>query len=210
MIKLETSFTLPLDVKQAWSFLREPAFVASCIPGAKITDTGADDMHTGEIQFRFGPTVATFAGQVQLVYDDDARRCTIKASGTDRKGASRAIANFDLDAREAGNGTHASLVGGFDVVGPLETFAKAGGVHLAKSLTEEFARNMATAIDTRSAAGTAAQTAAERDPVEATEAATRASAAPSTRTTLRIGWRGLRGWLSSMVKRRCRRSPPAR
>ena len=39
--------------------------------------------------------------------------------------------------------------GNFNVTGPLETFANAGGVHLARELLAEFAGNMAQALERR-------------------------------------------------------------
>jgi hypothetical protein len=45
------------------------------------------------------------------------------------------------------------MEGGFEVAGPLEMFASAGGVHVARALMAEFATNIARAIEQRRASG---------------------------------------------------------
>jgi len=41
--------------------------------------------------------------------------------------------------------------GHFNVTGPLETFANAGGVHLARAILAEFAENIAKVVSERAA-----------------------------------------------------------
>ena len=43
------------------------------------------------------------------------------------------------------------MEGGFNVTGPLETFAQAGGVHVARALMAEFAANIAHLVEERRA-----------------------------------------------------------
>ncbi len=42
-----------------------------------------------------------------------------------------------------------SMEGAFDMAGPLETFASAGGVHVARALMKDFAANIAKVIEQR-------------------------------------------------------------
>ena len=72
-----------------------------------------------------------------------ARRCTIEGRGIDGRGASRALASGVVTASGGGAATVLKVEGNFNVTGPLETFANAGGVHLARAILAEFAGNMA-------------------------------------------------------------------
>ena len=63
-----------------------------------------------------------------------------------------------------GEATLLAVKGSFTVTGPLETFANAGGVHVARALLAEFAANMAALV-------------AERTPAEAPVAAPAPAAA---------------------------------
>ena len=77
--------------------------------------------------------MATFRGEAKLAYDDAALRCTIEGRGIDGRGVSRALASGVVTA----SGTETTVLkveGNFNVTGPLETFASAGGVHLAREL----------------------------------------------------------------------------
>ena len=128
--------------------MSDPAVVAACIPGAELNELTPDGAHRGKITFKFGPTVAVFRGETRLTYDHPAKRCVIEARGIDQKGASRARARFDVAARGEET-TEVTLDGGFEVAGPLETFASAGGVHVARALMKEFATNIANVIEQR-------------------------------------------------------------
>ena len=58
------------------------------------------------------------------------------------RGASRANASGAVEA----SGTDTTVLkveGNFNVTGPLETFANAGGVHVARAILAEFAENVA-------------------------------------------------------------------
>jgi hypothetical protein len=76
------------------------------------------------------------------------KRCLIEARGIDQKGASRARARFEVQVRGADT-TEITMEGGFEVAGPLEMFASAGGVHVARALMTEFANNIARVIEQR-------------------------------------------------------------
>jgi carbon monoxide dehydrogenase subunit G len=150
MIPLKESFKVAATPGEVWPLIADPALVASCMPGAELTGIGPDGVCAGKFTFRFGPTVAVFRGETQLTYDHAARRCTIDARGIDQRGASRARARFEVTL-EGSEATVVTLDGGFDVNGPIETFATAGGVHLARVLMGDFAANLARVIEARRA-----------------------------------------------------------
>lgn len=148
MIELKEKFSVPAPPDEVWPLMSDPAVVAACIPGAELTELTADGAHRGKVTFKFGPTVAVFRGEAKLTYDHPVKRCLIEARGIDQKGASRARARFDLEARGTDT-TDVTMEGGFEVAGPLEMFASAGGVHVARVLMAEFAANIANVIERR-------------------------------------------------------------
>jgi carbon monoxide dehydrogenase subunit G len=156
-IREEVAIDAPPDA--VWPMLSDPAIVASCIPGATLTrsagtKTGNDGAYQGAMRVKFGPTIAQFRGEAKLAYDHAARRCTIEGRGIDSRGASRANASGVVEA--AGDATTLLKVeGNFTVTGPLETFANAGGVHLARAILAEFADNVAKLVAERAPAGAA-------------------------------------------------------
>lgn len=148
MINLKEMFSVPALPDEVWPLMSDPAVVAACIPGAELNELTPEGAHRGKITFKFGPTVAVFRGEAKLTYDHPVKRCLIEARGIDQKGASRARARFELGARGTDT-TDVSLEGGFEVAGPLEMFASAGGVHVARVLLAEFATNLLRVIEKR-------------------------------------------------------------
>src|ERR1700730_9689946 len=156
MISIREAITIASPPAAVWPLLSDPAVVALCIPGATLTKAGANGAYQGTMRVKFGPTVAQFRGEAKLAYDHAARRCSIEGRGIDGRGASRANASGAVEA----SGTDTTLLkvaGNFNVTGPLETFANAGGVHLARAMLAEFAENVAKLVAEQAREATASR-----------------------------------------------------
>jgi carbon monoxide dehydrogenase subunit G len=200
-ISEETLIPAPLGV--VWPLLSDPAEVAACIPGAQLAPSTGDGLWRGSIKVKFGPTVAAFRGEAKLDYDHDAHRCSIEGRGIDQRGASRALANGEVLAAAEGNSTRLTVNGSFTVTGPLETFANAGGVHVARALLAEFANNMANrAMAAAPAASpTASDTGADAPSMAAAPAAPPAPPPPAPAAEINafsLLWRAFLSWISSL------------
>lgn len=210
-ISEQTLIPAPLGV--VWPLLSDPAAVAACIPGAQLAPSTGDGLWRGAIKVKFGPTTAAFRGEAKLDYDHDAHRCRIEGRGIDQRGASRALANGEVLAEADGNGTRLTVNGSFTVTGPLETFANAGGVHVARALLAEFANNMANQAMAAAPAAAAVEAApvAQAASDTAAPAASTASPPPSPSpppapppapaaelNAFGLLWRAFLSWLSGL------------
>lgn len=231
MPSISETTTIPSPPSEVWPLLSDPALVAACIPGAALLPDRDGDAWKGSIRVKFGPTVAVFRGEASLTYDHTNMTCTIAGRGIDQRGASRALANGVVSA--SGRDTTTLKVDGeYNVTGPLETFANAGGVHVARALLAEFSANMAKMVaERRAVAGNApGSLVATTNP--ATVAATTLPAGPDAVTTIvppvvtaprrttpratpshppiaaaelsasKLIWAALRSWLRSLFKKR--------
>ena len=203
MVALSETTTIALPADEVWPLLSDPALVASCIPGATLSPEtlspeGGDGLWRGSVRVKFGPTVAVFRGEASLVFDQAARTCTIEGRGIDGRGASRALASGVV--RVAGKETtQLAIDGSFSVTGPLETFANAGGVHVARALLAEFSANLAKLVAERRPA------AAPAVPAAPAEAPAPPSAPPPPAAELSAGnllWRAFLSWLRSLTGKR--------
>src|SRR6185295_5062150 len=193
MPSLTEKTTIPSPADRVWPLLRDPALVASCIPGAELAPDQGDGLWRGSVRVKFGPTVAVFRGEASLSFDDAARTCTIEGRGIDGRGASRALASGTVKVTGKQT-TELAIDGSFSVSGPLETFANAGGVHVARALLGEFSTNLARLVAERRPAEPVAAAAAAPEP--------RPSPAPPPppsppATELRAGnllWRAFLSW----------------
>jgi uncharacterized protein len=201
-IREEIAIAMPPDV--LWPILSDPATVASCIPGALLTKSGEGGIYQGTMRVKFGPTVALFRGEAELAYDHASRRCTIQGRGIDGRGASRANASGTVEA----TGSETTLLkvsGNFNVTGPLETFANAGGVHLARAMLAEFAENVAKLVAEQAREATAPRP----DPStaggeEESAAPRREEGKPITATAPELSggkilWRAFLSWLRQVL-----------
>ena len=200
-ISEQTLIPAPLGV--VWPLLSDPAEVAACIPGAQLAPSTGDGLWRGSIKVKFGPTVAAFRGEAKLDYDHDAHRCSIEGRGIDQRGASRALATGEVLAAAEGNSTRLTVNGGFTVTGPLETFANAGGVHVARALLAEFANNMANRAMAAMPAATpaASDNGANAPSMAAAPAAPPAPPPPAPAAEINafgLLWRAFLSWISSL------------
>jgi uncharacterized protein len=200
MISLREEITIASPPARVWPLLTDPEVVASCIPGAALTAADASGAYKGTIRVKFGPTVAIFRGEAKVVYDHDARRVTIEGRGIDGRGQSRANSSGVVTATGTDQ-TVLKVEGNFNVTGPLETFANAGGVHLARALLAEFSQNIAKLIAVEEAS--APTPAAAAAPIGEPPAEARVDAAPTRSqlapaAELRAGslmWRAFLDWV---------------
>jgi carbon-monoxide dehydrogenase small subunit len=77
---------LPADV--VWTAIQDPALVAGCVPGVRLTSTRGDRIE-GEMLASLGPVRARFAGNATLSFDPPARAGRIAGEGRDTKGGTR-------------------------------------------------------------------------------------------------------------------------
>jgi carbon monoxide dehydrogenase subunit G len=197
MPSLTETTTIPSPADQVWPLLRDPALVASCIPGATLAPDQGDGMWRGSVRVKFGPTVAVFRGEASLAFDDSLRTCTIEGRGIDGRGASRALASGVVKV-SGGDTTELAVDGSFSVSGPLETFANAGGIHVARALLAEFSANMAKKL----AEQAPPVPPVEGAPLAAPPPATAPSPPPAAAEISGFGllWRAFLSWLRGMSR----------
>jgi carbon-monoxide dehydrogenase small subunit len=177
--RIVQTVTVASPIHAVWDALRDPALVASCVPGARLTNVSPDRL-SGEIRAALGPIETLFAGEATVAFHDLERRADLTGEGSDVKTGTRlsAHANVTLRERDA-TATDLTLSIDYTLRGPLAQFARAGMV-----------RELATEI-----AGIAARDLSAR--IRGT------SVAPPPRLTLgRLLWRvGVR-WLRTVFGRR--------
>jgi carbon monoxide dehydrogenase subunit G len=197
---IREQISIPSPLTDVWPSLSDPALVAACIPGAELAPDQGDGIWRGSIKVRFGPTVAAFRGEVTLAFDHAAHRCSIQGRGIDQRGASRALSSGTIEAVADGAETILTVDGSFTVTGPLETFANAGGAHVARALLAEFSANIARVVEEgRAAAAPAAATPAAHVLPSTPPPPPRAAAELSIIDLLR---RAVRSWIQALFKTR--------
>lgn len=213
-VRLERTFALPGSAEAAWALLQDIDAVASCMPGAKITERLDDRHFKGTVSVKFGPASMAFRGDVEIVSTDPASKTLqLIGKGTDTTGSSGA--SMDLTARiEAVDAGACQLLGTSEVSMSGKAAAFGGRMmdSVADQVLKQFAGNFAARVQALQAQ-TPAPVSAPVGPVVvapepslgmATAPATPASTAmpPAARelNAFAILWSIVRDWLRSLTR----------
>lgn len=120
-VKIEKTFQVSEPIDKVWAFLSDPRRVATCIPGAEITEQVDDKTYKGAIKVKVGPSVTDYKGEVQIVRLDNAtHEIELVGKGQDVRGKGSASMTMTgkLRALDAGN-TEMVSVSELNIVGIL-------------------------------------------------------------------------------------------
>jgi carbon monoxide dehydrogenase subunit G len=147
-MKLEQSFEVQAPIDRVWAALIDLERVAPCLPGATITDRDEDGTYHGEFKVKLGPTTASYRGTVKIEEADEAaRRATLKARGTDKRGQGGANATIVNTLTDDGSGgTRVEAVTDFTITGRLARFGRGG---MIEDISNRLMRDFATCLQGR-------------------------------------------------------------
>ena len=149
-MKLEQSFEVQAPIAQVWEALIDLERVAPCLPGAAITERDEDGTYHGEFKVKLGPTTAAYRGTVKIEEADEAaRRATLKARGTDKRGQGGANATIVNTLSEQDGATRVDAVTDFTITGRLARFGRGG---MIEDISNRLMRDFATCLQSRIAA----------------------------------------------------------
>lgn len=141
-MKIEQSFEVSRSPAEVWELFQDIPAVASCMPGAELTEDNGDGNYAGRVNIKLGPFGASFEGKAQVVPDPTTRTAHVQGSGLDRRGGSRSKLNMDYKVSEAPNGSRVDILADIQLSGPIAQFGRTAVVtETANVLIGEFARN---------------------------------------------------------------------
>ena len=109
-VELEKSFVIKAAVAECWRLLSDIPRVATCMPGASITQVIDTSHFVGLVMVSIGPMRLQFAGHLELLMiDTSAHKLILMATGTDKSGSS---ATMKLTANLVDKKNHESLFQG--------------------------------------------------------------------------------------------------
>src|SRR5271167_3051722 len=120
-IPIEKTFQVKEPVDQVWNLLSDPKRVATCVPGAKITEQLDDKTYKGTISVKVGPSTTDYKGELEIVRRDAAtHELEMIGKGQDIRGRGSASMKMTGKARSLENGgTEVTSVSEVNVVGIL-------------------------------------------------------------------------------------------
>ena len=178
-VVLDKTYPVAAGVDAAWLILSNMHELATCMPGAQITEDIDATHFKGAVKVKVGPAVAAFAGTIEILTLDVATR-TLKmmGKGADKGGSSASMeltANL-VEAEGGDNGT-CTLVGHAEVI-VNGKFAQFGG-RMMTSVSDMILLQFADVFSQKAAVQQAAMAPAEGEVAAEASATGDAGAAPA-------------------------------
>jgi carbon monoxide dehydrogenase subunit G len=198
-VTLEKTFPMPASAQTAWLLLQDIKGVASCMPGASITESTDAQHYKGNVAVKFGPASMSFRGEVEVkALDAATRTLRLIGKGTDSTGSSGA--SMDLTARiDAVDDTSCNLIGNSEVSMSGKAAAFGGRMmnSVADQVLKQFAANFATKVQAMQANSPGGPSGGAGASAAAAPGAG-AAPAPSQLNALALAWAVIRDWFTSL------------
>jgi carbon monoxide dehydrogenase subunit G len=178
-MELKKSFDTRFSPEQTWNGLSDIHLVASCLPGASITEQIAADEYKGKLSVKVGPLAAGFDGLISIERDAAERVALVTGKGADAKSSSRVTAKMRYEVTPGvDGGAHVEIVSDISLAGALAQFGKAAVMQeIANRMTNEFVRQFESRL---AVAEAEAAQAASPDSTKASDAAESSGAADTS------------------------------
>src|SRR5215469_3931040 len=116
LIKSDFEVAEPID--KVWQFFENIPQVATCLPGAELTEDLGGDKYKGRVAVRMGPVRLQFAGTADITdRDEEARRVVVHAVGAEEKGRGQASMTVTATLARAGRGTRVDVTQDLQLAG---------------------------------------------------------------------------------------------
>ncbi|MBY0439240.1 MAG: SRPBCC family protein [Burkholderiales bacterium] len=151
---------------EAWTWLLDIERIATCLPGAELTEVVDAQTYKGKVGVRLGPVSLSFVGQAKLEETDAAaHRARMRATGADSKGrgSTAALIDFSLQPLEDGATTRVNIHSNVTLTGSVAQYGRGSGMiqSVAAQLIGQFGECLrARILESRAASAVPAPAAA--------------------------------------------------
>jgi carbon monoxide dehydrogenase subunit G len=142
-LRIEKTFQVSQPIEKVWGLLSDLAKVASCVPGAQITEKIDVKTYKGSIRVKVGPSLTDYKGEVQILrLDTQNHEIEIQGKGQDVRGRGSASMTMTgkLVALNEG-GTEVTSISEVNVVGILAQMGSRVITEVSNIMFDKFSRN---------------------------------------------------------------------
>jgi len=145
---IKNEFEVAEPVEKVWQFFQDIPQVATCLPGAELTEDLGDDKYKGKVAVRMGPVRLQFAGTADIAERDEAaKRLVVHASGADEKGRGQASMIVTATLVRAGRGTKVDVSQDLQLSGAAAQYGRGMISDVSAVLMRDFSANMQDRIE---------------------------------------------------------------
>jgi uncharacterized protein len=168
-IKIEKSFQAPESADQVWKILGDVRAVASCVPGAQITEAVDDKTYKGVIKVKLGPSVSDYKGEAHIErLDDQNREIEMIGKGQDVRGKGSASMKMTGRVRDLPEGgSEVITISELNVIGILAQMGSRMIQEVANQMFEQFTKNLRQRLQQVASGSASSESPAEVKPIDA-------------------------------------------
>jgi uncharacterized protein len=140
---IKNDFEVAEPVEKVWQFFGNIPQVATCLPGAELTEDLGGEKYKGTVAIRMGPVRLQFAGTADITERDEAaRRIAVQAAGADEKGRGQASMIVTATLTKSGRGTRVDVTQDLQLSGAAAQYGRGMITDVSSVLMHDFSVNM--------------------------------------------------------------------
>src|SRR6202451_436185 len=140
---IKSDFEVAEPIEKVWQFFENIPQVASCLPGAELTEDLGGEKYKGKVAVRMGPVRLQFAGTADIAERDEAaKRVVVHAAGAEEKGRGQASMIITATLARAGRGTLVDVSQDLQLSGAAAQYGRGMIADVTSVLMQDFAANM--------------------------------------------------------------------
>jgi hypothetical protein len=140
---IKNDFEVAEPVEKVWQFFGNIPQVATCLPGAELTEDLGGEKYKGKVAIRMGPVRLQFAGTADITERDEAaRRVVVHAAGADEKGRGQASMTVTATLAKSGRGTRVDVTQDLQLSGAAAQYGRGMISDVSSVLMHDFSLNM--------------------------------------------------------------------
>jgi uncharacterized protein len=145
---ITNDFEVTEPVDKVWQFFQNIPQVATCLPGAELTENLGDDKYKGRVLVRMGPVKLQFAGTADITERDEAaKRIVVTAAGAEEKGRGQASMTVTATLSRTGRGTRVDVSQDLQLSGAAAQYGRGMISDVTSVLMRDFGVNMKDRIE---------------------------------------------------------------
>ena len=145
---IKNDFEVAQPVEKVWDFFGNIPQVATCLPGAELTEDLGGEKYKGQVAVRMGPVRMLFAGTAEIAERDEAaKRLILNAAGAEAKGRGQASMVVTATLVRSGRGTKVNVTQDLQLSGAAAQYGRGMISDVTSVLMRDFAATMQDRIE---------------------------------------------------------------
>ncbi len=145
---IKNDFEVAQPVEKVWKFFGDIPQVATCLPGAELTEDLGGEKYKGQVAVRMGPVRLQFAGTAEIAERDEAaKRLVLNAAGAEAKGRGQASMVVTATLVRSGRGTKVNVSQDLQLSGAAAQYGRGMISDVTSVLMRDFAATMQDRIE---------------------------------------------------------------